>query len=405
VEVVYARCCGLDVHKRDVVACLLTPAGKQVRTFGTMTRDLLALADWLHACDCTHLAMESTGIFWKPIYNVLEGTGITLLVVNAQHIKTVPGRKTDVKDAQWIAELLQHGLLRPSFIPDRPQREVAELVRYRRSLVEERAREANRIQKVLEGANIKLASVISNVLGVSGRAMLAALAAGSEDPKDLAALARPRLEATPETLERALEGQMGAHQRLLLRQQLHHVQFLDEQVAALDAEVTRRLRPFEEQLARLDAVPGVSVRVAQEVLAVIGTDMTRFPSAAHLASWAKLCPGTNQSAGKRRSSAIGQGNSLLRAALTEAAWAASHTKDTYLAAQFRRLAARRGKKRAIIALAHTLLVIIYHLLRNGATYHDLGGGYFDQRDKETLARRAVSRLEHLGFTVTITPAA
>lgn len=404
-EVLYPRCAGLDVHKRTVVACVLTPRGKQVRTFGTVTGQLLAMGDWLAAQGCTHVAMESTGVFWKPIYNLLEGTGLTLLVVNAQHVKAVPGRKTDVRDAEWLADLLRHGLLHASFIPDRPQRELAELVRYRRSLVQERAREANRIQKVLEGANIKLASVISNVLGVSGRAMLEAIVAGVDDPRQLASLARPRLEASPETLAQALEGQVGDHQRLLLAQQLRHIAFLDGQVAALDAEIDRRLRPFADQLERLDAIPGVSIRVAQEVLAVIGTDMARFPTVAHLASWAKLCPGTKESAGKRTSSATGKGNALLRAALTEAAWAASHTKDTYLAAQFRRLAARRGKQRAIVAVAHSILGVCYSLLRDGTTYHDPGPSFFDQRSKEAVARRAVARLEHLGFTVTITPAA
>jgi transposase len=404
-EVVHARCCGLDVHKRQVVACLLTPAGKEVQTFGTMTAEVLRLADWLQAGGCTHVAMESTGVFWKPIYNLLEGSDLTLLVVNAQHIKAVPGRKTDVRDAEWIADLLRHGLLRPSFIPARPQRELQELVRYRRSLVEERAREANRIQKVLEGANIKLGSVISNVLGVSGRAMLEALAAGITDAQRLAGLARPRLEATPAVLQRALEGRVEAHQQQLLGRQLRHIGFLDEQVAGLDQEIAARVRPFEAALARLDTIPGVSRRVAQEVLASIGTDMTRFPSAGHLASWAKLCPGTNQSAGKQRSSRTGHGNATLRSALTEAAWAASHTRTTYLAAQFRRLAARRGRQRAIVAVAHTILRTIYHMLRDGSDYRELGATYFDERNKDAVATRAVARLQGLGFRVTLEPVA
>src|SRR5579859_845451 len=352
-RVVYERCCGIDVHKKTVVACVLTPEGKQTRTFGTMTADLLALADWISQEQCLMVAMESTGVYWKPVYNILEAADIPLLVVNAKHMKAVPGRKTGVKDAEWVADLLRHGLLTASFIPDRPQRELAELVRYRRSLIEERVREANRIQKVLEGANIKLGSVISNVLGVSGRAMLEALAAGITDAQRLAGLARPRLEATPEVLERALEGRVGEHQQQLLGRQLRHIAFLDEQVAGLDREIDARVRPFEAALARLATIPGVSRRVAQEVLATIGTDMTRFPSAAHLASWAKLCPGTNQRAGKQRSSRTGHGNSTLRTALTEAAWAASHTRSTYLAAQFRRLAARRGRQRAIVAVARS----------------------------------------------------
>jgi len=404
-EVVHARCCGLDVQKRQVVACMLTPDGKEVQTFGTVTAEVLRLGDWLGARSCTHVAMESTGVFWKPIYNLLEGRELTLLVVNAQHSKAVPGRKTDVRDAEWIADLLRHGLLRPSFLPDRPQRELQELVRYRRSLVEERAREANRIQKVLEGANIQLGSVISNVLGVSGRAMLEALAAGITDAQRLAGLARPRLEATPEVLERALEGRVGEHQQQLLGRQLRHIAFLDEQVAGLDREIDARVRPFEAALARLDTIPGVSRRVAQEVLATMGTDMTRFPSAAHLASWAKLCPGTNQRAGKQRSSRTGHGNSTLRTALTEAAWAASYTRSTYLAAQFRRLAARRGRQRAIVAVAHTILRTIYYMLRDGTDYRELGATYFDQRNQDAVAKRAVARLEGLGFRVTLEPVA
>jgi transposase len=343
-------------------------------------------------------------VFWKPVYNLLEGTGLELLVVNAQHVKAVPGRKTDVKDAEWIAQLLQHGLLRPSFIPDRPQRELQELVRYRRSLTDERAREANRIQKVLEGANIKLAAVVSNVLGVSGRAMLQALVAGTTAPGELAQWAQPRLQASRQALEAALEGAVGAHQRLLLGAQLRHIAFLDQAIAELDAEIEARLRPFEDELVRLDSIPGVSRRVAQGLLAVLGSDMTRFPTAGHLVSWAKLCPGLHESGGKRHSARTGHGNAELRQALTEAAWAASHTR-TYLGAQFHRLAARRGKKRAIVAVAHSILVIAYHLLRDGTTYHDLGPNYFDERSKEATTRRAVRRLERLGYRVTLDPAA
>lgn len=404
-RVVQERCCGLDIHKRRIVGCVLTPQQREVRTFGTTTRELWALVAWLEEHQCRVVAMEATGVFWKPVYNVLEAAGLEPLVVNAQHIKAVPGRKTDVKDCEWIAELVQHGLVQASFIPDRPQRELQELVRYRRSLVAERAREANRIQKVLEGANIKLASVISNVLGVSGRAMLAALAAGRTEPGALAALAQPRLQATREELEAALEGVVGEHQRLLLSSQLRHVAFLDEEIERLEQELEQRLRPFAAELARLDAIPGVSERIAQEVLAVLGPDVRRFPTAGHLASWAKLCPGLNESAGKRRSGRTGHGNALLRTALTEAAWAASHTRDTYLAAQYHRLAAKRGPKRAIIAVAHSILVAIYYLLRDGTEYRDLGGDYFEQRSKEAIVRRSVRRLEQLGYRVTVEPAA
>jgi transposase len=404
-RVVYERCCGLDVHKRQVTACVLTPEGKAIRSFGTVTRELRALAAWLREQRVTHVALESTGVFWKPIYNLLEGEGLELLVVNARHVKAVPGRKTDVKDAEWLAELLRHGLLRGSFIPDRAQRELQELVRYRRSLIQERAREVNRIQKVLEGANIKLASVVSNILGVSGRAMLEALVAGTAEPGDLAALATPRLEASRAELEAALEGRVGDHQRWLLATQLERIAFLDRQLGRLDAEIEARLRPFEDELARLDSIPGISRRGAQELLAALGTDMHRFPSAKHLASWAKLCPGTDESAGKRRPAGTGRGNPYLRATLVEAAWAASRTRGTYLAAQFHRLAARRGKKRAVVAVAHSILTIAYSILRDGTTYQDLGANYFDERSKEATTRRAVRRLERLGYKVTIEPAA
>ena len=404
-QVVYARCCGIDVHKKTVVACILTDEAKQTRTFGTMTADLLGLSDWLRDHQCQMVAMESTGVYWKPVYNVLEAAGIPLLVVNAKHIKAVPGRKTDVKDAEWIADLLRHGLLKPSFIPDRPQRELAELVRYRRSLIEERVREANRIQKVLEGANIKLASVISNVLGVSGRAMLDAIVAGMTEPTELAGQVRTRLQVEPAQLERALQGVIGAHQRLLLATQLQHVDFLSEQISQLDAAIAERLGPFEDAVRRLDTIPGVGTRTAQEIIAVIGTDMSRFPSHRHLASWAKLCPGTTESAGKHVPTSIGKGNPWLQTTLIEAAQAAAHTRDTYLAAQYHRLAARRGRKRAIVAVAHSILVIAYHLLQEGTEYTDLGHNYFDERAKEHTVRRATQRIQQLGYTVTGTPAA
>lgn len=405
-KVLYERCCGLDIHKRTVVACLLTPVGKEVRTFGTMTKDLLAMSDWLSEQSCTHVAMEATGVFWKPVYNLLEDSSMTLLVVNAKHIKAVPGRKTDVKDAEWIAELLQHGLLTSSFIPDRAQRELQELVRYRRSLVGERAREVNRIQKVLEGANIKLSSVVSNTMGVSGRAMLEALVAGTASAEEMAALATARLEATPEQVEAALEGRMGAHQRMLLGLQLQHITHLDEAIGRVSTEIAERLRPFEDQLTRLDTIPGVSRRGAEELIAAIGVDMSRFPSHRHLASWAKLCPGTNQSAGKRGNASTGKGNPYLRETLVEAGWAAGRTKQTYLGAQFRRLKARRGAKRAVVAVGHSILVVAYHILKEpGTIYTDLGPNYFDERSKEATTKRAVKRLERLGYKVTIEEAA
>lgn len=408
-EVMYQRCCGLDVHKKTVVACLIVPGPgasgtlrKEVRTFSTMTEDLLALGDWLAAEQVSHVAMESTASYWKPVYNLLEGR-FSLLLANAQHVKQVPGRKTDVRDAEWLANLLRHGLLRNSFVPDRPQREIRELTRYRTSLVQERAAEVNRLQKVLEGANSKLAAVASNVLGVSGRAMLDALVAGTAEASVLADLARGKLRDKLPALEQALTGRMGHHQRFLLARQLAHIDFLDEQIAQLSAELAERLRSDEDDLDRLDTIPGVSRRIAEILVAEIGTDLARFPSAGHLASWAGMCPGNNESAGKRLSGRTRKGSPALRTALVEAAHAAAHTKDTYLGAQFRRLAARRGVKKAAVAVGHTILVLVYHLLKRGSTYADLGGTYFDERERETIQRRLVRRLSSLGFRVTLDP--
>ena len=400
-DVTYDRCAGLDVHKKTVVACVMSPEGQETRSFNTMTKGLLEMADWLVQRQVTHVAMESSGVFWKPIYNLLEGLDLTLLVVNARHIKAVPGRKTDVKDAEWIADLLRHGLLRGSYIPDRSQRELREVVRYRRNLVGERARTINRIQQVLEGANIKLSSVATDIVGVSGRAMLEQLARGSEDAEAMAALAKGRMRNKRLELEQALRGLMGSHQRMLLQSQLRHLDFLGQEIAQLDDEVAARMGPFEEAIQQLDGVTGVGARTAQEVLAEIGLDMSRFPSAGHLSSWAHICPGNHESAGKRKSGATGHGNRWLRSALVEAARSAARTKGTYLSAQYHRLAARRGDKRAILAVAHTILVTIYHLLRDGTIFHDLGGNYFDQRDQQATLRRAVRRIERLGYKVAL----
>ncbi len=399
-QVVHERCCGLDVHKKTVVACSITPEGQETNTFSTMTNDLLRMADWLAAKGVTHVAMESTGVYWKPIYNLMEGN-FTLLVVNAFHIKAVPGRSTDVKDAEWIADLLRHGLVRGSFIPDRPQRELRELVRYRRSLIQERSQVINRIQKVLEGANIKLSSVATNVVGVSGRAMLEALVAGTDDPRVLAALAKGRLRDKQAALEEALRGLVGSHQQLMLGSHLRHLDFLDQEIARLDREVEERMRPFEADMERIDAIPGLGKRLVEQVVAEIGLDMSLFPSAKHLASWAKVCPGNNESAGKRLSGRTGHANPWLSAALVEAAWAAVRNKSSYLSAQYHRIAARRGKKRAIIAVAHSILVVIYHMLRDHRPYQDLGGNYFDERHRTQTTRRAVTRLERLGWKVTL----
>ncbi|HVE74838.1 MAG TPA: IS110 family transposase [Mycobacteriales bacterium] len=404
-EVVYPRCCGLDIHKKLVVACLITPGDdgaprKEVRSFGTMTDDLLALGDWLVDAGCTHVAMESTGVYWRPLYNLLEES-FTLLLVNAQHIKAVPGRKTDVRDCEWIADLLRHGLLRASFVPDRAQRELRDLTRYRTALVQERSAEVNRLQKTLEGANIKLAAVATDVLGKSGRQILERLVGGATDAAALAQVAKGRLRQKLPQLERALVGRFGAHQRFLVARQLAHIDDLDETIAQVSAEIAERLGSFEAELARLDEIPGVGRWTAEVIVAELGTDMGRFPTDRHAASWAALCPGNHESAGKRQSGKTRKGNRYLRAALTEAAQAAGRTKDTYLAAQYRRLAARRGKKRAALAVGHTILIIAYHLLRDQTPYQDLGGDYFERRDQRALEHRLVQRLEALGNTVTI----
>ena len=408
-EVIYPRCCGLDVHKRSVVACRLAPGPdgaptKAIRAFGARTDDLLRLADWLAAAGCTHVAMESTGVYWKPVWNLLEAN-FTLLLANARHVKVVPGRKTDVKDCEWLADLLRHGLLRGSFVPDRPQRELRELTRYRTSLVRERTAEANRLHKTLEGANVKLGAVASDILGKSGREMLAGLLAGNADPAALADLAKGRLRAKLPELERALAGRFGTHQRFMVVRHLAHIDFLEEAIAQVSAEIGERLRPMEEAIARLDAIPGVGRHVAEALVAELGTDLARFPTAAHLASWAGMCPGNDESGGKRRGGKTRKGSPWLRALLVQAAHAAARTRGTYLAAQYRRLTARRGKAKAAVAVGHAILVIIYHLLRRGTDYQDLGPQRFEERDRRAVERRLASRLERLGYAVVLRPTA
>jgi transposase len=404
-DTLHCHCAGLDVHKDTVVACVRhqLPTGrvrKEVRTFGTMTRDLLELADWLAAEQVTHVAMESTGVYWKPVYNLLDEQ-FELLLVNAQHIKQVPGRKTDVKDCEWIAELLQHGLLRKSFVPPTPVRELRELTRQRAQLVAEKARVANRIQKVLEDANLKLGSVASDVLGKSGRAMLGAVIAGETDAEKLAELALGRLRAKKEQLGLALDGRVTEHHRFLLRLLLDQVTMLEGLVSRLEARIEAVLPPFEEAVQRLETIPGISRHVAEAVLGEIGTDMSVFPSAGHLASWTGLCPGNDQSAGKRRSGRTTKGSRWLRSVLVQAAWAASHSKGTYLRARYQRLARRRGRKRALLGVAHSLVEIIYHVLKRGTTYQELGPDYFDRQESERLVRHLVKRLESLGHKVTL----
>jgi len=477
-DVLYERCCGLDVHKKTVVACLITLTAtrqwhKETRTFRTVTSELLSLLDWLKAADCTHVAMESTGVYWKPIYNLLEGQ-MELLVVNAQHIKAVPGRKTDMNDAQWLARLLQLGLLKPSYIPSAPQRELRELTRHRTSVIEERARTVNRLQKTLEDTNIKLGDVISDVLGKSGRAMLEAIRDGEQDAKKLAALGLGRVRANQEELEKALQGHITAHHRFMLSEHLCRIDELDAAIRRVTQEIRRRMSPpdppseeessglpdsqteplpepvedegsplpqseevseeqpedqseplpepvedegsplpqgavsqkpltFQQAIQLVDAIPGINVRAAQGILAETGLNMEQFPSSKHFASWIGVCPGQNESAGKRKSGKTRNGNPALRTLLVQAAHAAAHCNNSYLAAQYRRIASRGGPKKAAMAVAHSIAVIIYHILRDQTTYEDLGSNYFDERDRQHIEKRLVRRLQRLGYQVELQP--
>jgi transposase len=479
-DVMHERCCGLDVHKKTVVACLITLTAtrqwqKETRTFRTMTSELLSLLDWLKAEGCTHVAMESTGVYWKPIYNLLEGQ-MELLVVNAQHIKAVPGRKTDMNDAQWLARLLQLGLLKPSYIPSAPQRELRELTRHRTSVIEERARTVNRLQKTLEDTNIKLGDVISDVLGKSGRAMLEAIRDGEQDSKKLAALGLGRVRANQEELEKALQGHIKAHHRFMLSEHLCRIDELDAAIRRVTQEISRRMSPpdppseeessglldgqteplpepvedegsplpqsekvseeqpedqseplpepvedegsplpqgaaehmpltFQQAIQLVDAIPGINVRAAQGILAETGLNMQQFPSSKHFASWIGVCPGQNESAGKRKSGKTRNGNPALRTLLVQAAHAAAHCNNSYLAAQYRRIASRGGPKKAAMAVAHSIAVIIYHILRDQTTYEDLGCNYFDERDRQHIEMRLVRRLQRLGYQVELQPTA
>jgi transposase len=410
-ERVYERCAALDVHKQQVTACVHVPdqtgARAELRAeFATMTGDLLGLRDWLKGLGVTHVAMEATGVYWKPVYYLLE-VDFELLLVNAQHVKNVPGRKTDVQDAQWLCQLLEHGLLRSSFVPPKPIRELRDLTRYRKSLVWERGREANRLQKVLEDANIKLASVASRPLGASGKAMLRALCEGESDPEALADLAKGKLRAKLPALRAALEGRFREHHALLVSHLLAHIEYLDETVAQLTAEIEARMRPFERQRELLCTIPGVAERTAEVIIAELGPDVDRFPSHRHAASWAAVCPGHDESAGKRRSGKTRKGDRWLRVALIEAAnSAAGRTKDTYLRAQYLRIKRRRGHKKAIVAVAHSILVSAYHVLAEGRPYDELGGDYFLRReDRDRVAKRLVRQLERLGHSVTLEPVA
>lgn len=407
-ERVYERCCGLDVHKERVVACVRTPGPRrsrgQVRTFGTMTSELLRLSDWLTENQVTHVAMESTGVYWKPVFNVLEGV-CEVLLVNAQHIKAVPGRKTDVKDCEWIAELLEHGLLKPSFIPPEPIRDLRDLTRYRKTLIRERASEVNRIQKLLESANIKLASVATDVVGASGRAMLKALISGQHDPERLAELAKGTLRAKRGDLVEALSGRFRDHHAFMIGQMLTHVEELETRIAQCSARIEECMRPLAVERSLLETIPGVGRITAESLIAEMGVDMTRFPSSAHFASWAGLCPGNNESGGKRRPARVRKGNLWLKTSLVEAALAAKKQRHTYFGALGKRLAGRRGAKRATIAVAHAIGVAAWHILAGAQPYRELGPRHFDNLASDRLRRHYVRRLRDLGFNVALEPAA
>ena len=408
-QVVYERCCGLDVHKKSVTACvLLTEADgavwKHTHTFSTMTYGLLALSDWLEALGVRVVAMESTGVYWRPVFNILEEAGREVILVNAQHIKAVPGRKTDVRDAEWIADLLRHGLLKGSFIPPQPVRELRELTRYRKSLVGERTREVNRLHKVLETANIKLGAVVSDVMGVSGRAMLMAMLGGEQNPETLSELARGKLRAKLPALRQALEGRVKPHHLVLIERMLAHIDFLEESIAEVQQEVERALVPFEEAVELLQTIPGVGEVAAASIVAEIGVDMSRFPSSKHLASWAGVCPGNHVSAGKSQGGKTTQGDTWLKGILSEVAWGISRKREySYLTSQYHRIARRRGKNKAIVAVGHSVLVIAYHVLQTKQPYQELGADYFDKLDATKLERYHVNRLKTLGYEVELKP--
>jgi transposase len=408
-EVIYTHCCGLDVHKKSISACFreMGPKGEVRKKFmrcGTMTKDILRLSDWMKSHGVSHVAMESTGVYWKPVWNILEGL-FDVLLVNAKHIKQVPGRKTDMKDCEWIAQLLQFGLLPRSFVPPKPIRELRDLTRHRSKLAQQKGSVVNRIQKVLEDANIKLSSVATDIMGVSGREMLEALIAGQDDPGVMAELAKRRLRSKIPELTLALEGKVTSHHRFLLRLLIRQLDDLESYIEELNSMIEEKMRPFDEALRLLVTIPGVDLTTAECLIAEVGIDMDQFPSSAHLASWAGICPGNDESAGKRKSGKTPKGNRWLRRVLGESSWAASRTKNTYLSAQYNRILMRRGKKRAIVAVGHSILVSYYYIIKEKKAYQDLGSDYFTRLNPESHKRYHVKKLESLGYEVILTKAA
>jgi len=408
-EVLYRRCCGLDVHKETVVACLRVVSGdevvREVRTFETTTASLMALSGWLAENGCTHVAMEATGVYWKPVWHILDDGDFQLILANAAHVKNVPGRKTDVNDATWLADLLAHGLIRASFVPDTQTQELRTLLRTRKQLVREKSSHILRVQKMLEDANIKLDSVITDVMGMSGRAMIEALIAGESNPAKLARLANYRLRASQEKLREALRGRVTKHHRFLLRLHLNQIDALDASIVMIDEQVEAGIAPFRAAVGQVMTIPGIRDIGAQVIVSEIGTDMSRFPSEGHLISWAGLCPRNDESAGKRRSNRLRKGAPWLKTTLVQCAWAAVRKKGSYLQAQFLRLKARRGPKKAIMAVAASILTAIYHMLKDGTLYQDLGSNHFQNRSKGQQTKRLVKRLADLGYKVALTPLA
>jgi len=408
-EVLYQRCCGLDVHKETVVACLRVVSGdevvREVRTFETTTASLMALSEWLAKNGCTHVAMEATGVYWKPVWHILDDGDFQLILANAAHVKNVPGRKTDVNDATWLADLLAHGLIRASFVPDTQTQELRTLLRTRKQLVREKSSHILRVQKMLEDANIKLDSVITDVMGMSGRAMIEALIAGESNPAKLARLANYRLRASQEKLREALRGRVTKHHRFLLRLHLNQIDALDASIVMIDEQVEAGIAPFRAAVGQVMTIPGIRDIGAQVIVSEIGTDMSRFPSEGHLISWAGLCPRNDESAGKRRSNRLRKGAPWLKTTLVQCAWAAVRKKGSYLQAQFLRLKARRGPKKAIMAVAASILTAIYHMLKDGTLYQDLGSNHFQNRSKGQQTKRLVKRLADLGYKVALTPLA